>query len=123
MFSDSFHKAASPLQDDSIRSQLQDAILRGDTEQFRRILEGVSPELANETRIYGVVTLTADGMHPIMVDNSGKPLPSDYVIARNTPIDMLNVTYTTDTMIVTIGNDVYEAPIGRMHDANTDSQP
>jgi hypothetical protein len=116
MFSDSFKKQPSPLQNEVIRKQLQDAILADDPSRFRMILEEFLPELAGETRLYSVLTLHEGNMHTIMVDQTGQRLGPDYAIKANTPIEQLNADIVGDELVVTIGDEQYRAYIGNMAD-------
>ncbi|HEX2619885.1 MAG TPA: hypothetical protein VHL11_07055 [Phototrophicaceae bacterium] len=124
MFSDSFRKQRSPLQDDEIRAQLRDAILAHDSALFRHILEGYSPELASQERLYSVITLVDDKLSPILVDRTGNPPPPGYVIQAHVPIDTLNADIVGDELHILIGDQEIIAHIGHMqnHDANDDAE-
>lgn len=121
MFSDDFRKQLSPLQNNEIRKQLEDAILADDAIRFRQILEGISPEFARETRLYSVFTMDESGMNSIMVDQTGHRLGPDDIIMAGTPIDQLNADIVGDEMIVTIGDTQYRAFIGGMADPNEEN--
>ena len=116
MFSDAFNKQLSPLQNNVIRKQLEDAMLADDQSVFRQLLERISPEFAHETRLYSVFTIDEGGMNSIMVDQTGRRLESDDIIEAGTPIDQLNADIVGDEMIVTIGDTQYRAFIGSMSD-------
>jgi len=113
MDSSLFHnRQTSPLQDDAVRARLQEAILAGDSELFREILLGVSPELAKEHRLYSVLVMTADkGMLEVTVDEAGNRISdSNYVIKAGTPIEMLNAHFGESGMTVTLDGQTWTAP-------------
>jgi hypothetical protein len=104
-------RGPSPLKDDTVRATLLRAILDDDPVRFRTIHEGARPELAGEHRLYGVLVMTAQGMTPVMVDETGQRVGGPaYTIAANTPIDFLNVHYGESAITVTIGDDVWTTP-------------
>jgi hypothetical protein len=96
---------------DAQRPQLIAAILKGDAVEFRQVLQE-SPPPDDLFRLYGVFTMTQEGMTPIMVDRNGHPFGGpEAVIPAGTPIDMLNVKYASNKVTVTIGDRVYKADI------------
>jgi hypothetical protein len=106
-----FWRKSSPLQDDDVRAKLATAILNNDPSAFQAILQAAYPDLAGEHRLYGILMMTAEGMRPSMVDETGHPIGGpDYIIAANTPIDLLNVQYGEGEITVTIGDHVWKAP-------------
>jgi hypothetical protein len=109
-FNDDFTFAPSPLQDDALRTRLQQAILDDDAEQFRAILQEAAPQLAGVERFYGVLIPTADGMQTILVDHTGRRLGSDDILDTTSPIDMLNVHYGSTEMTVTFENQKWSRP-------------
>jgi hypothetical protein len=121
MFNDSFRKQMSPLQDDDVRRQLQEAILADDAARFREVLEGFSPDLASENRLYSVLTMTEGGMQAIMVDQTGRRLGPDSVIPAGIPIEQLNADIVGDELVVTIGDQQYRAKIGPLADRDEKS--
>jgi hypothetical protein len=106
---ESFEFRKSALQDDELRAQLQNAILSNDSKRFRELLAGTS--LETEIRLYGVAVMTNDGLVSVLVDHHGERLIEGYVIQAGTPIDMLNIEYTADEMIVTMGDQQWRGPI------------
>ena len=106
-----FYRAPSPLHDDEVRGKLARAIIDTDPVAFRAILQNAHPDLAGEHRLYGVLMMTPEGMRPLVVDETGQRVGSPgYVIAANTPIDLLNVHYGESEMTVTVGDSVWKAP-------------
>ena len=77
--------------------------------QMPKLLAGTS--LETEIRLYGVAMMTDDGMVSVLVDHTGERLTEGYVIQAGTPIDMLNIEYTADEMIVTMGDQQWRSPI------------
>ena len=122
MFGDDFKKQLSPLQDNVLRKQLEEAILAEDAALFRQILEGFSPEFAREARLYSVFVMSDEGMTSIMVDQTGRRLGPNDMIKAGTPIDQLNADIVGDEMIVTIGDTVYKAFIGDMADRDDEAE-
>ena len=58
--------------------------------------------------------MTKEGVTPVMVDETGQRVGGPgYVIAANTPIDLLNVHYGETEMTVTVGDDVWKTPYTR----------
>jgi hypothetical protein len=110
---ESFEFRKSPLQDDELRAKLQNAILANDSERFRQLLAGTP--LENELRLYGVAVMTNDGLISLLVDHHGERLKEGYIIQPGTPIDMLNIEYTADEMIVTMGDQQWRGPIKGPH--------
>jgi hypothetical protein len=100
----------SPLQDDEVRRNLQRAILDNDPATFRKVLHAAYPALSNEHRLYGVLRMTPTGMESILVDEMGGRIGPEYVIAAETPMELLNVHYGESEMTVTTEDGVWKAP-------------
>lgn len=112
MIDPGFSKSKSPLQDDALRLELQQAILANQPTLFREVLAKIDPELLNQVRVYGVLTSTPQGIIPIMVDNFGERLMPDYLLTPETPIDLLNVRYEGNEMIALIDGEEWRARLG-----------
>jgi hypothetical protein len=118
MFSDSFRKQHSPLQNDEVRAQLRDAVLANDPARFRQILEDFSPQLASEDRWYSVITLQSDDpirVKTIVVDRMGQRIKGDEPMRLT---EMLNADIVDDHLVATIGGKTIRAYIGEMKDMN-----
>jgi hypothetical protein len=110
-FWDTIRRGASPLQDDAVRARLQQAILDDDPRVFRETLQGAYPDLAAQHRLYGVLLMTAEGMLPIMVDETGQRVGGPgFIIEAGMPIDLLNVHFGPSEMTVTLGEHSWKAP-------------
>jgi hypothetical protein len=110
-FWEHFRRGPSPLQDDAVRARLQQAIIDGDPRAFRETLQGAYPDLAAQHRLYGVLLMTAQGMRPVMVDETGQQVGGPgFVIDVATPIDLLNVHFGPSEVTVTVGDQVWTPP-------------
>lgn len=103
----------SPLQDDEVRKKLQRAILDDDPATFQAVLKAAYPALVDQHRLYGVLTMTPRGMHSILVDETGRRIAPDYVIAVDTPMELLNVQYGETEMTVTTDEGAWTTPYQR----------
>ncbi|MGA2498168.1 MAG: hypothetical protein ABSH20_10525 [Tepidisphaeraceae bacterium] len=112
-FLKNFRIGSSPasLLDADIRRRLQEFIIAGDAAGFRQALQTYCPDLQGQHRYYGVVQRIEGQMSVILVDETGRVLASDDVMPADSPTNILNTEFTATGIRVTIGDDVWHAPI------------
>jgi hypothetical protein len=114
-FLTNFRRGPTPLwlENKDVKEQLAEAILQRDSLRFREILRKHSPD-PDMRGIFAVCVMTPSGMDTVAVNEAGESASAETEVGISTPIHILNMEFLDGGIRVTIGEDVFMAPIRLM---------